>query len=392
MKFFLNATTLLALGLSLNACSSGGGSGTTTVSNSMTTTYSSVLGKANTIGETMEAPASSGLGIGILAAATTPNFNDAWDVTATLPNSVTNSGSITVQQWMGNQLDPDLMNNDNAAINVFGRLKNALGIYCAVGVAAGMAGVTITNGYPANGTFNVTFTASMVSQITSQCDMDVADMEGESLAVTVADATGDYDKRFTFDDFGQVYFIRSDDNEINIATGEVSDGIGSASRTLVAWDLGTDVMRVEHVAVPGDASQPAGVYGYRLYYDGTADEGQLMVYEGSEGNANESTRYVLAAKPETGDGFSLSMSAQNLASNALFEACVSPDGDILDDGDRCVAGSTRLAGADVTSGPIDTVLDDLFAQKDDGDYAVVITTTAINWTTMSNMLTTNFAP
>ena len=390
------ATTIIAFATLTNCSSSSTGGGN--VNNLVTQTYSQVLQQAaQAAGDADQALTSKPKKPrNFVQRATT--FGADWDTNLVVNNPLTNSTMIPIKEYMGIQLDDSALNNNNSSVNVFGRLKNALGIFCAVGVGAGMSGVDVdTSGYPEDGAHTIIFTTGIKAQMTSQCGMDVSDIPtGDQLIITVAASSGSFDKSFSFDMFNQTYLVRSTDSEVNIATGELHDNGISVSRSVVFWNKTTNVMRVEYVSDPGTGFTPgnSGYYGYRLYYDETNDEAQIFTYEGPDNDYASATRYILAGKPSTGDGLSLSFRQGNVNTGDMLEACVDPNtGDILTDGSRCTASSTRLAGASVDdNGAIEAMIDNFWSTIGTLPWATVTGSTTLPWTTMSNMLTTNFAP
>ena len=392
MKLSIRFLFILATVFTFAGCSDDGVSSNSNISNLITQSYSAVSSQANkAAGIAGSSRRSFTNDVDYFAA---PNFGVYWDTTPVFNNVVTSSGSVTAKDYLGTQLDTAAVNASNgSAVNIFGRLAQSLRIFCAVGVGAGMSGVSVDgSGYPANGSFNLTFTSAIATQINRQCGLDLTADIGTTIVVTVAGSSGLYDKSFTFDAFNQIYLIRSTSSEINIATGELNDNGDSVSRSQVEWNRTTGIMRVQFVGNPGTAAPgTAGLNGYRLFYDETTDVAQLLVYEGPDNSAASATRFILAGKPTAGDAYSVSLINPNVEAASMVESCAdSSTGNLLTDGARCVASSTKVNGAAITGSA--AVFTAFYTQRADQSWQTVSGTTALNWTTSVNMLTTNFAP
>ncbi len=390
VKGLIAAVGMLTL-VNCSSSSTGGGN----VDNLVTQTYSEVLQQAaQAAGDADQAlTAKPKPNANFVQRATT--FGGDWDTNLVVNNPVTNSGMIPIKDYMGIQLDDSAVNNNDSSVNVFGRLKTALSIFCAIGVMTGMSGIDVdSNGYPANDTYTLTFTTANKAQVASQCDLPIDDPNGTTLTVNVSDATGaTYDKSFIFN-FNQEYLIRSTATEVNIATGEEHDNGTGVSRTMVLWNKTTNVMRVQYVSDPGTGFTPgsSGYYGYRLYYDEINDEAQIFAYEGPDNSYAQSTRYILAGKPGNGDGLSLSFRQGSVNSGDGLLACVNPNtGDLITDGSLCTPSSTQLAGANVDdNGAIEAMIDQFWTDIGNSNWHMVAGTTTLSWTDMSTMLTVRF--
>jgi hypothetical protein len=398
MNFSNVIKALIVVSFSALAACSSSKSTDSNVNNLITGAYSSVVAQASKAagdsGDTLAGAVALQKSIVPFAA---PSFDGYWTTTAALNNPITNVGQVTVKQYMGIQLTPDAVRTENgSAVNAFGRLNQALKIFCAVGVASGMLGIPVdNNGYPENGAHTITFSAGVVAQIERQCDMEVSDMLNESFVMTVADSSGSFDKSFSFDAFQQTYHLRSNSTEVNIATGEVHDEGTGVSRTVLFWNKTTKVMRMEYVSDPGTGFTPgqSGLYGYRLFFDETNDSAQLFSYEGPDNNAAQAVRFILAGKPATGDALSLSFKNQNVQANALVEACANSEtGDLITDGSRCTASGTRLNGASIGAGGTDAMITDFYTNRGQSAWATVTNATTLVWDDAAEMLTENFVP
>ena len=384
LRTLISSLMVLALATSCGSSSSGSGGGS---SNALVGTVSTVLSQANIVSGVLDSAKKNQLSTSENLVTDEYLTTEWWDTDLSLPNPITGVGNVTPKDWMGKQLDPDAVNSDDASVNVFGRLKTALGIFCALGVGAESAGQAIdSNGYLPAGEFSLTFTSSNVATMLSSCGIDASDRVGFSVSITVAVETGTYERSYTFGaPFSQVYYVKNSGGEVNIATGENDD---YKSRTLVSMNQNTGILKVEYVGVGG------GLYGYRLYYDENSDEGHLLTYEGDASVSSTYTRYTLAGKPKTGDAFSLSMKSNNLASGVMKEGCVaSATGDLFTsggetDGFRCVTGS-RMPGSSVVS--LNTFFDNFYANRA-GAWGVVTALTAISWNDETEMISVPFEP
>lgn len=390
----VNLSFLFLLSVLVSNCSSNSSSDDASanpLSNPISALTSQVYDQAAKLAGVLDAPANMMLKKDSMFIA--PNFGTDWDSSSVFPDNVSGSGNTTAKEYMGNQLQENLYSNNGSAVNVFGRLKNGLGIFCALGVAAKAAGVDIdSRGYLGDGTMTVTFTAEVKAAMTSLCEMNMDNIPDNTvISAVITTASGNYDKKIHFDSFNQDYFVKVSATEVNIATGEIQDS-GAESRTIIKWNKTTSVMRVEYVSNPASApSGEAGIYGYRLYYDETADIGRMMVYEGGDSSIANSVRYVLAGKPQTGDAFSLSFSSGYLQDSETFEACVSSaTGNILVDGVRCTDSSTRLNGAGIEEPG--AAFSNFFDDRALSGFGTVTTTTDLVWNNLSNMLSENFVP
>lgn len=394
MRFYVSKFIFVFAVLAFNAsCSDSSSSSakSTTVDNEITAVFSSVNSQVNKASGLSD-QSSVQLANSDFNSLVAPNFDSAW-TTPSMNNPLTGSGNVSPMDWMGYQLSPNARRSNGSDINIFGRVKTGLGIFCAVGVAAGVQKIELTNGYPANGTYTITFTAALKEIMSSQCGVDTSNITtGMSMTLTVASATGNYDKKYSFDAFDQVYFVKYNSSVVNIASAEDQQS-GSVSRMILQWDKTANVLLAEYIHNPGDATAGTnGVYAYRMYYDEANDDGQIMTYEGDDSSASNSNRYILAGKPDTGDAFSLSMKIRDVLAHAELEACVNGStGAIITDGSRCSATSTRTVGAAVSS--LDTVFSNFFSQRTATTWFSSLTSsTTLGWSSKANMLTAAIVP
>jgi hypothetical protein len=371
--------------VTITGCSgSGGGSSSATYTNEITEIFSTLSTNIDSVTGILDATtvAVNAKHVNSLSEIIiTPYaaFSTAWSTTTPgFPDRATSGAAISGKDYMGDQLDGDLRTSDGGGINAFGRMKDAFGIFCALGVAAAANGDSVdANGYLANGSYTVTFTTAVKSAMDSNCGMDTSNIPtGTEVVATVTTGSTNYDKVITFDFFDQTYMVTNSSTVLRIATAENSDSndddtADSYSRTLAEYNKSTGVTKVQYTTHSTNSGSSVEVF--RLYFDETNDEGMIMGYHGNTTDIDQGVRYIVAGKPTAGDALSLSLYSDDAFGNATSrEACVmSATGDIDTvtdtDGDKCTGSSTRLAGADIASS--DTVLDNFFG------------TTPANWGT-----------
>ena len=167
------------------------------------------------------------------------------------------SGAITLKDYMGVMIDESAVRDNGSAISIFGRIKNALMIGCAVmNVIADGSG-----SYPADGTHALTLDATTKAKIVANCDVGEHDLDSAptgAIVVTVSSpASGVYAKKFSFlmtdrSNTQDFYLTYSSGSSLRIGTAEANTN--GASRTLVSYDFGTRLGLAEYVsAKPGGA-------------------------------------------------------------------------------------------------------------------------------------------
>jgi len=338
--------TILCTGLLSVACSSDSGTATAN-SNAITTATATAIAKVEAM--TAAKPAASLIG-GL-------SFGDNWTTTAVIGHPMDGGGTnsysgikVTVKQYMAYQFDPTAVNSNSASINLFGRIRSAVGVFCALGKLLPAANVD-TNGYPTNGNHSIAFTSANEATLKTDCYIDSSSLSGKSITMAVSDATDTtyYDKKISFtmpgDTDAFIAYIRSNSSNVNIATFERSSN--GRYRTLVQADLTNKIARMEYLSLPTTASPDAGgLYGYRMYLNETADEGFILVREGGSSSDYNGMRYSLAGKPKTSSAnLSLSMSNSNIGDSTAatsHEACYSTSGTVVTDGSICSSPTVSL--------------------------------------------------
>jgi hypothetical protein len=296
------------------------------------------------------------------------SFNDGseWSGGTQFTDERTNT-STSGKEFMGVQLNPNAARSNGSSISMFGRMKDGLGILCAIGYVLTL---DETTGYPSNVNTAVTITSSHTTNWVSVCNMkssDVSSMVGQNLNIQVTDPsdTTHYDKKLYFSSFGQTYLYRSNSTEIKIYSQENnSNGI---HQTLIRYDKSSKVMRMQYISGPNSAgthtdSKDKHIEAHRLYYDETNDKGyaisaQLDFKDNSllgDGtpDATEGIRFVLAGKPNASSNkYSLSLTHTSYSSPTNDrDACIlGSDGSIDTNGSLCSDTASSLAGQTVSN-------------------------------------------
>ncbi|MDH5446147.1 MAG: hypothetical protein OEY52_11370 [Gammaproteobacteria bacterium] len=336
-----------------------------------------------------------------------PNFGDGWSTTNEFID-MTGDGStkITLQKHLVNTLNPAALNPSKAAINIFGRMRSAINIPCALGT--GLPASSFSGRYLTNGSHTLTLTAAIITSVKSTCGLDMTGMDGKAITITVTDAstTTHYDKKYAIDitaiDANQSiinFFIKDDASNVNLGFSDKS--AQGQYRTMVHHNKTTDITRASYISdgltTKTCATDKYYVYSYRLYYDGSKDQGTVLSSHSqcNSVNAAQSERFILAGKPNTTSAsFSLSMIHGSIDTSKR-EACIKNDGTSISDGARCTASSTAVAGADVSAGAstlLDTLLTTTSGTNPADWYGSFNELDAPAFTTEAEMLTNNFAP
>jgi len=310
-------------------------------------------------------------------------FGANWEAAGLINKGDSSNTSVSAKEFMGLQLDPDAVGDDGNgrefALNVFGRFESSMMIACALGELS----TKDANGYPSNGTSEISLTPANLATLVAKCGMTQADADymGEqetapAITATVTDATDDsvYDKKIVMqldESMGgavQTFLLRFNANVVNILN--VEDGTYD-SRTIVAYDVATKVLKVEYYSGGADS-----FWYYRLYYDATNDEGRLV---GTLGGTNNYNRYALAGKPNTAGTFALSFVSYNGSTTYDHNACVdNASGDIPAGGDGSLECS--VTGTDLADASFDWIDTAFTNRADAGWVSAADETRTANWT------------
>ena len=291
----------------------------------------------------------------------------------------------SIKYWVQAHLDKNFKRGNGSSANVFGRMNDNLKMVCAVGQALDIPG----GGYPANGSYSLTFTQAKITAITSQCDMNIdhpEDLLGFQMTVTVADAATStyYDKKITLalpNNETQILMLRNNSQFINVATSE--KGGHGQSRSVVSYDIVNKKLFYEYVSASAGSGDNA-MYVYRIYHNEVNDNGYIVTLEGGGNNGYSDTRFTLAGRPNLGGTVAHSMSRTMGNNFSGKKACITlADGSMASDG---VLNCT-IPGLDIEDANLTSVLSDAISKRNDTDWADLTSETGIGFTDENSMLT-----
>jgi hypothetical protein len=315
--------------------------------------------------------------VGIFAA-----FGGAWTSSSAVKLPDNSDTSVSVKDFMGKQLDPDATGVGDGGrtfyLNVFGRFSNSMMIGCALGNLS--ATVDAATGYPAAGTETMTMTAANAAILVSNCGLTQSEADyftglttpaAITATISIPADTTYYDRKVVMaldaqmGGATQTFYFRYNADAINILNAE--DGASFDSRTVVALNRSTNVLRVEYYS-----GGSGNLYFHRLYYDQTNDIGHLATQYGS---ASQYSKYTLSGKPNTSSAtMALSFKKDQNSSVIDASACVNPStGDIATDNSL----ACTLTGTDVSSA---TVLTDALSRVGNASWVSTSDTLTLDYT------------
>lgn len=293
---------------------------------------------------------------GIVAQST--KIDSVWTTSAGV-NSLSNSGTSTLKDWIGNMFDPSFVNSNSAKVTFAGRISNAMMVLCVLG-AAGLP--TDSTGLPSDGTHTATLTAAM---FTTCGDSSSSAMDGASISITVSTPsdTTIYDKEFSIGLPGAEscpfkFLARANSSAVNIATAEDQscDGRDQASRSVVRYDASSGAFRFTYISQAFSGSS-SGFEFYRGYYKQSTDEAYVLGFYGgdtnpsanSSANLNNYIGFSAAGRPTAGGTVAVSAKVKGMTiSDDVYNGCInSSDGSVASTTDTlaCSLGS----GVDMTT-------------------------------------------
>tara|TARA_Y100001970_G_scaffold189672_1_gene230578 strand:+ start:13341 stop:14597 length:1257 start_codon:yes stop_codon:yes gene_type:complete len=305
---------------------------------------------------------------------------DNWSVTTNLSlhDPQETGPAISVKDYFGKQFNSELARPNGSAINAFGRIKSALGIFCAVGSLL----ETDADGYPSNGDHPITFTLAVLQDLEDDDGCDVSfekneagdyEMQDQTITLNVTNATDTtvYDKKLTVDMGAKemTFYMRYNDNVINIVSTEKNlsgDNAGHEYRTVVQHDIAGDLLRAEYISAPGTSDNDY-LYFYRLHM--TSAEARVLAFKGTS-VTTENITYSAAGTIEdstTTSALSVSISSEKNAtvggsSYVDLNACIDRmDGSI--DADDALACGTNLEDASQQSSHVRALVANFISSK-----------------------------
>ena len=296
---------------------------------------------------------------------------------------------ISIKEYMGKQFNSELTRPNGSPINVFGRIKNALEIFCAFG---SLDLPLDADGYPENGDHAVIFTTAVMEGLAAEDSCNISFEKNEAgdytmldqtitLNVTDTTDTSIYDKKLSIDMGANEmsFYMRYNDNVINIVSTEKNisgDNAGHEYRTIIQHDIDGDILRAEYISAPG-ISENDYLYFYRLYM--TSTEARVLAFKGKGTSVDtEHIAYSAAGTLEdstTTSALSVSISEEkNAASGGAgfsdLNACINRmDGSV--DADDAVACGTDLADDSQLSTHVRSLVSNFIESIDEAGWVTV---------------------
>ncbi|MCB0356542.1 MAG: hypothetical protein KDD40_06020 [Bdellovibrionales bacterium] len=383
-------TYLLVLSsLTMVACSKEEDTSSSSSESALVSGVSTINSKLNSTADLIATPAADSFNFVSQSA----GLHTVW-TTANGVSDLSNTGSSTLQDWLGDMFNPDFVNSNNAKVTFAGRISNAVNLLCFLG--AGNF-TTDSTGLPEDGTHSLLLTAAILSS----CGESGTDMVGVTATITASTlaTTTIYDKAFsvTFPGSESCPFkfqVKSTSTELNIATAEDQscDSRDQASRSVVRYNISAQTFRFTYIS-QAFSGGPSGFEFYRGYLNETTDEAYVLGMYGGDavttaGDSNNLDGYVAfsaAGKPSVGGTVAVSVKIDNQAGIAdnIYNGCVnSSTGAITSSSDTLVC--TLGAGADMTTswGEITTSYE---ANTQRSDIYNINATTDVGFTDDSDM-------
>jgi hypothetical protein len=322
-------------------------------------------------------------------------FGSNWSGTAVMSDpradgSGCHSSPVTFKDWMGYEFDESAVRCNGSAINVFGRVKNVIGIACIVFNSVTAA---TSSDLPTSGSSDLVFDAATRARMASDCGMTLPSSDFTvNITYAMPSSSTTYDRKITFvlpaalGGGSSLFYIRYNATNAAISTSESNSN--GTSRTIAMYNFTTRVLLGEYISRA--ATGPNPVYVHRLYKDEASDTARIHSYITDNTN---SVRYVLTGKPAAATDLALSakVTGYGFGAPVTSEACVnSSTGNITADGPTvtanaftCGAVNGKTEAAATGSASVKTSVDGAVGTWWDISAAPPV----LSWSTIDNMLT-----
>jgi len=301
--------------------------------------------------------------------------------------------NVNLKDWMGYQFDENAERCNTSSINIFGRVKQSLGIFCAISYAIGASATSAA--IPAQSKV-ITFDAATKAAMKSSCGLTVGGADGTTMTLEISHPTGGtYDTKFVIPDMSsrdpQDVYMSYTGTSFKIASNEANSN--GRQRVLVDLDTSANSLRAEYIS----RNTSGGIYIHRLFYDGAADSARVMSQE--SGTGAEYRRYVVSGKPSstTAVDVGLSFDLTGNISNPTFtgdydrEACINKNtGSISTDAPTVTSGAFSCGTVNTKTVDVSTAFGTIVTAVGAATttWNVLTSSTTMAWSTIDDMLTT----
>ncbi|MCB0379009.1 MAG: hypothetical protein KDD33_11000 [Bdellovibrionales bacterium] len=323
---FIGILGLIVAAFGFAACSSD--SGSTSSSNAMTESVSTVSTKLKAVAD-------------VLANSASDELDSQWDITpfaamsgvwetANGPRDLNDGTATTMKQWFIDEFNEDFKNSNNAGTTFAGRIKNSLDIFCFMA----QAGVPIDNNLPSVGSHSLTLTSAMADTCGGDISQDSMDI---TMTVTETSDTTYYDRKMSiklpgWDSCPFIFYARINSSSLNLAQSEDQncDGRNQASKSIFHLDKTTSKARFYYISKNFDNGNQ-GFEVYQGFLSENDDQAYVVGYYGSDNvgstGLSDGVAFTVAGKP-SGGGSTAAVSANvigsagNSVSAGTYDGCI----------------------------------------------------------------------
>jgi len=331
---------LLSLGLSflLSACGTTN-SAPPSFSSSLALVSTKISKTADIIGEARSNKQTSRTGL-----------DSVWTDDAIM--ALSNTGTETLQAWIGHMFDPSFTNSNDAKVTFAGRISNSTSILCFIANGSIPSDDT---GLPAAGTHSVTITEA----IATTCGLSRGrDVVGQTISLTVETPTDTsiYSKSMSAVMPGQEacpfkFLAKVTADDVNIVTSEDQncDSRNQASAAIFRYNATTQISRFTYVSQNFDSGSQ-GFEFYRGLLNEATDEAHVLgIYGGqTDGTLSNYVSFTATGKPTAGGTTALSVKllGQSVA-DGIYNGCIGATSNavVTDDSLACTVTGTDISSA-----------------------------------------------